>query len=279
MRNKRPPISTVVAAALVAVSVLQPTTGYALFHIAAIDELMTSYDGDDGVQFVEIVMNAGGQNIVSGSKLSTFDIDGNFAGVVLTVDANVSGGNGRRWIMGTPAFEQASGLDADFVFPAGLPSGAGMVCWGKPSDESVPAQYVDCVAYGGYGGPSNVFVGTPTPLTADGHSLRRIGATNDNANDFECADEADPENNAFETVALAATVPCTSAASCGDATEDGTVTASDALFALSASVGARACDGCRCDADGNGSVTASDALRILAFAVGQNVALACPACS
>lgn len=267
------------AAALLAAGLCAASDAHAIFHLAAIDEIMSSYDGDDTVQFVEIVMTASGQNIVSGSKLSVFDSTGQFSSVILAVDTNVDGGSGRHWIMATSAFEQIAGLTADFVFAPGLPTAGGMVCWGKPPDQTNPEHYVDCIAYGNYTGPSNALIGTPTPLTPEGHSLRRVGETHDNASDFECSEQADPENNAFETTVLPATAPCAAPAACGDATGDNSVTASDALFALATSVGAQTCEACRCDVDGNGTVTASDALRILAAAVGQDVILDCPACT
>ena len=57
------------------------------------------------------------------------------------------------------------------------------------------ANYVDCVAYGTYAGPSNILIGTPTALNGDGHSLQRIGISNNNAADFTCGDPATPQNN------------------------------------------------------------------------------------
>lgn len=65
------------------------------------------------------------------------------------------------------------------------------------------------------------------------------------------------------------------AVECGDANDSGTFTASDALFALRAGVGAVVCDLSVCDAGGNGSVAASDALLILRKAVGGPVDLNC----
>ena len=64
---------------------------------------------------------------------------------------------------------------------------------------------------------------------------------------------------------------------CGDpAAPEGSVSASDALFMLTAAVGQASCALCTCDVDGSGAIVASDALRTLAFAVGQPVTLECP---
>jgi trimeric autotransporter adhesin len=65
------------------------------------------------------------------------------------------------------------------------------------------------------------------------------------------------------------------AVACGDVNDSGTVTTSDALLALRASVGSFACSELVCDANGNGSVTSSDALLLLRTAVGQSVTLNC----
>jgi hypothetical protein len=65
--------------------------------------------------------------------------------------------------------------------------------------------------------------------------------------------------------------------SCGDATSDETITASDALAILRTAVGSSTCLACVCDVNGSG-ITASDALTVLAFAVGRDVTLSCPAC-
>jgi len=65
---------------------------------------------------------------------------------------------------------------------------------------------------------------------------------------------------------------------CGDANEDGTVTAADALTALRVAVGTATCEVCRCDTDTSGTVSAADALMILGVAVGQTIPLVCVDC-
>ena len=62
----RPGAFSIGAAALSAVALVLLVTfappARALFHFAAIDELMTGLGGSDAVQFVEIRMISGGQN-------------------------------------------------------------------------------------------------------------------------------------------------------------------------------------------------------------------------
>jgi hypothetical protein len=65
---------------------------------------------------------------------------------------------------------------------------------------------------------------------------------------------------------------------CADGNYSGTTTASDALIALTTSIGLSGCPLCACDVDGGGSVTATDALAILTTAVGLPFGLNCPAC-
>ena len=190
----------------------------AAFHLAAINEVMTSYGGDSQVQFVEIGMLASGQRFVKNSVLGAFDAGGSYIGDVLVIPANVpNSGVGVTWLMATAQFQTVTGLAPDFIIPAGLPTAGGMVCWGAPGlipplpgswDHTNPNNYVDCLAYGSYSGPTNVHIGNPTPLDGDGHSLQRTGDTNDNARDFVCADPADPTNNAGAAASLGATTTC-----------------------------------------------------------------------
>lgn len=63
---------------------------------------------------------------------------------------------------------------------------------------------------------------------------------------------------------------------CGDANDDGMVTASDALIALKTAVGQLQCLPCICDLNATLTITATDALEILRFAVGSLCSLSCP---
>jgi hypothetical protein len=196
------------------------TPSRAAFHVTVIDQVMTSYNGDAGVQFIEMRMLADLQYFVANSVFAAFDANGNYVADILVVPTNVSNsGIGTRWLIGTAAFETQSGITPDFVMPTGiLPTGGGMVCYGgggglvpqnPPSWSRTDfSTYVDCLAYGTYSGPTNVRIGTPTSLNADGHSLQRDTTTSNNAADFSCADPATPENNAGMTGSMPATSSC-----------------------------------------------------------------------
>jgi hypothetical protein len=216
-------ISAVFVPVLVVLGLVTPSN--AVFHENVINEVLTSYNGDPNVQFVEMRMLFSFQNSVQHSVFAAFDSNGQYIKDLLEVPGNVTNsGTDVRWLIGTTAFQTASGITPDFMMPTGiLPSGGGMVCFGggggitpqnPPSwDRTNFASYVDCVAYGTFAGGSNVKIGTPTSLNADGHSLQRTGSTNNNAADFTCADPATPQNNAGMTGSMAATSPCGSAAS------------------------------------------------------------------
>lgn len=62
---------------------------------------------------------------------------------------------------------------------------------------------------------------------------------------------------------------------CGDATQDGGLSASDALFALNVSVGLGSCIETLCDVNGSGTTTSTDALAILNAGVGLPVVVSC----
>ena len=146
----RRPLSqiTLICFAVVLAAFLSPASpASALVHIAEIHEVMSGFDGDADVQYVEINMRRTTQNITAGAKLSAFDASGTFIDgdaitggdqPLITIPDDVpNAGDGVRWIMGTTAFETASGIQTDFEFSAspGLPAGAGMVCLFKSVED------------------------------------------------------------------------------------------------------------------------------------------------
>jgi len=65
---------------------------------------------------------------------------------------------------------------------------------------------------------------------------------------------------------------------CGDATEDGEISVTDALVALNASVALAQCELCMCDVDDSEMITVTDALALLNVSVGLPYDLMCPLC-
>lgn len=205
-------------AACVLAIVGSPARSHALFHISVIDEVLASIDDDPEQQFIEVKMLFAAQNLTKNAVLAAFDENGAYVEDILVIPDNVpTGVNGARWIAATSAFQTAHGFTADFTMPARIPLGGGMVCWGAPGiaapdpaswDHTDPDNYVDCLAYGTYDGPTPDHVGTPTALLPEGHSLVRRSETDDNAADFVCAATATPTNNAGVTVEVAASTAC-----------------------------------------------------------------------
>ena len=198
---------------------LLPTAARAVFHTAHITEVMSGAGSDPSVQFVEIRMDTVGQGNVMNTRLTAFNCNGTSSAVLLLVPKGVTNqSTNARWIMGSTSFAAAAGITPDFTWdPAttgSIPTPCGMVCWGAPGTFFVPApgtwdptdpnQYVDCVAYGGYTGPTKTSThdgtstsGTPTMLGPGNgtQSLGRVTNTGNNSADFalQCPD---PTNNA-----------------------------------------------------------------------------------
>lgn len=201
-----------------AVLLLVAAPAQALFHFAHISEIMASYDNDDTVQFVEVEMEAGSQNVIANGVIAVFDFDGTYLTDLIVFPSNVANsGAGVTFIVGTSSFQTASGLTPDFVAgSADLPTGGGMVCFGGGGgfvpqnppvwDRTLVETYVDCLAYGFYTGVTKTASGNPTPLLPEGHSLTRVSDTNDNETDFDCGDPATPTNNGGASVNMNATI-------------------------------------------------------------------------
>jgi hypothetical protein len=231
------------------------------------------------------------QNFVGKSVFAAFDAQGSYVGDLVVVPANlVNHGDGVRWIIGTERFQTVSGLAADFVMPAGvLPAAGGMVCFGGGFGAVFPqepdswertnfANYVDCLAYGNYAGPSNLRIGSPTPLGAAGHSLQRvsISAPPDNATDFACAETASPQNNDATTVELPATEGCEPAPPCpGDCNGDRRAALDEVIRIVNVALGLVDLASCTAaDTDGDGSLAIDELVAAVASALDECAAAA-----
>jgi hypothetical protein len=233
-------------------------------------------------------MLAAFQSFTNHSVFAAFDANGNYTGDILEVPGNL-GRNGAdvRWLIGTQAFADASGLAPDFIMaPGGLPIGGGMICFGggggvtpiNPPTWSRTSfsNYADCIAYGSYSGPTNFRIGNPTPLDPAGHSLQGTTNTHDNLSDFVCADTANPQNNSGATVDLAATTPCTVG---GTATETPTETPTPTLPNESptptATTSPPPLEPCVADCDENGAVSLDELIHAINIALGRGALNEC----
>jgi len=215
----------------------------ALFHIAVIDEVMSGCGADPTVQYVEIRMLISGQNLVQNTRLTAFSCDGTTVNVLDLVSSDVANSmSGARWIIGSPAFQAASGIAPDAEMSdadPGIFPNCGMVCWGSPVegdftppddagtwDHETPNNYLDCVAYGPYTGTLPSGAGpllSSIPNNGTQSLTRSGGAAFDN--DFALAAPS-PTNNAGSTGSLAgcAGVTTTSTAPPGGGSTTSTTT-------------------------------------------------------
>ncbi len=305
-------LRTIAAYSLV---VLAATPATASFHEMEIKRILTGIDGSTDVQFVQLEMLDGGQGLVSGAKLIVFAADGAFDHVAVTFNKSVSNDEqGNAILIASESFQAATGLAPAFVFPDGrLPAETGMLCWGKPTDQTNPAStnMIDCVSYGDFTGADNKHTSSPSAITPFNHGIVRIQDTNDSRADFECEDPSVAISNFPDKEGIPATTACPGAQECGNGTveepetcDDGdtdftpgdfcsadcddfgcgiptsaTATGpktSDALYVLKAAVATVECDLLVCDVNDSGGVNTSDALAVLRKAVGQEITLNCP---
>jgi hypothetical protein len=207
------------AAALAAGVLLSPGTALASFHLAEISEVLVGHGADPNVQYVEIQIQSF-QNLVGSSKLSIFDTSGTFVSSFTLPATNVPNSSANAyWIMGTAEFDELVSPGApqfvDYVIPGGMPAAGGMVCWGKPTTQTNPNDYVDCLAYGSFTGTATSPPKAPEVPSDCFHSLTRTTratfdgsfppadtwADGNNDNDFELLSPT-PTNNAGTTASM-----------------------------------------------------------------------------
>jgi hypothetical protein len=199
---------------------LFPAPAFAIYHLTAIDEVVTSYNGQADQQLIQLRELAIVQNNLTNSVLAAFDSTGNYLGDILVLPAGVpSGGPDLHWTVATKEFQDANHVTTDFTMSATLlPAFGGMVCYGGGGglapknppdwDRTDFTNYVDCLAYGTYIGPTNHLIGKPTRETPVGHSVQRIAISDNNAADFACGQPIIVTSNSGASFALPATVPC-----------------------------------------------------------------------
>jgi hypothetical protein len=168
----------------------------------ALVEVLGSWQGDDTIQFVELVLLADGQQATANVGELVFDTaaaeDGTRRFFVFT--ANVTGNRGGRVLVATNGLAALSGLTADFTLPTGLLAPRdGRVCY-QVRDAQGSARLVDCVAYGRFTGPA-LGLGPPAP-SPDNRSLARLQVSGSNRADWEARLTPMPETNVGTSATL-----------------------------------------------------------------------------
>jgi hypothetical protein len=153
-------------AVAIVVLALGAANALATFHLISIREVYTGFVGDPDVEYVELQMYSGGQDLIKEHRISTFDAAGNLVKAnAFSADAPNSA-NQSTVLMATPEAEAKFGVTADGALsPSGqLEPGGGAVCW----------EEIDCVTWGSVSDSPLSPSGPPfSGAIPDGMALRR----------------------------------------------------------------------------------------------------------
>jgi hypothetical protein len=224
-----------------------------------LSEILGSWQGDDDVQFVELVVAVEGATDVGGGSLTFATDAGDRRSFQIPADVP-KGDAGRRILFATTHGSEVMGILPDFILPSGLlPPRTGRVCYQVPDDRG-GTDAVDCLAYGGFTG-SNATFGAPLAIGPDDRSLERISGSGTNRVDWRGRLQPTPANNADNIITLASL--------CGDGQVDsgeecdGAPPAGTTCASLGFARGKIACAQCHVDASsciacGNGAINGKE---------------------
>jgi hypothetical protein len=148
------PTLALVALLLVVVA----NTARASFHLIEVNKVLPSYNGDTAIQAIELRMQAGGQNFVSGLRIQTYNAAGSPVATLGTFSANLPAAGAvadRRILCATTGFATQFGITPDLVISAGVPAGTGQASF------EIPGCLVNAVAYGDVTSPVNGTTSAP----------------------------------------------------------------------------------------------------------------------
>jgi cysteine-rich repeat protein len=172
----------------------------ATFHLIYVKEVFPGTAAAPDAQYVMLQAYAAGQNLLGGHSVHVYDGAGVEVGTFTFSTSVANSASQMTVLIATSAAASFFGVTADLPMTASLPLAAGKVCW----------EALDCVAWGGYSGPSagvgnpfNEPVGLPLgqamrrrlDICGSASTLDSCDDTNDSANDFVPSDPA-PQNNA-----------------------------------------------------------------------------------
>jgi hypothetical protein len=159
-------------------------------HFVQIRQVMTGANGNANVQFVEMRMQFGGQNLWGNhTSLLFFNAAGAQVGsfpITVDIRTDVGGGTNMSVLFATQAFANLPGAPTpDFIIPAGLlqPTN-GKICFKSPNPGH-PFPVTLCLSYGTVTG-STEGAGTAAPAlpTTGAKSLKRTAAAADRWSDL-----------------------------------------------------------------------------------------------
>ena len=138
-----------------------PASLHASFHEVKIVQVFGGTALHPDASYVMLQMWAAGQNLVGGHSLTVYNGDGTLAGTLTFPDPPggnlANGANQATFLIGTAEAETVFGVSMDLVISSVSTTGQGAkICWSGDGTGFTP----DCVALGGYTGPSDG-VGAP----------------------------------------------------------------------------------------------------------------------
>jgi hypothetical protein len=162
-----------------------------------LQQVLGSWQGDDEVQFVELLMIADGQNGLAGVAQLEFDdaTNSDDGRRFFVFQQNVAiGTTGSAVLVATNKLRDITAVQPDFTLPPGLlhPTD-GRVCYEVAG--TLGPVTIDCVAYGAFTGDNGTF-GPPVQATPDDRSLLRSMRTGHNRTDWAAMLNPTPADNA-----------------------------------------------------------------------------------
>ncbi|HEU4724965.1 MAG TPA: hypothetical protein VFU59_06650 [Candidatus Eisenbacteria bacterium] len=155
-RRPRRRLVPLLAAAAILSLVFAPAPARATFHLVEVNKILTSYNGNAAIQAIELRMISGGQNLVNGVSIRSYDAAGVLLATHGTFAANVASGVADRKILcATSGFAAQFGITPDLVIAAGLPLATGQVSF------ETAACLVNAIAYGDVTVPRNGTTSAP----------------------------------------------------------------------------------------------------------------------
>lgn len=186
----RPKIALLVALVLCLLA-LPAAPALATFHLIEIREVFPGSKANPNAQYVELQMRSGGQNLVGGHFVRTFDAAAAPVATSTFPSDVANDANQSTLLLATPQAEAEFGIVADGPLTPGIAPAGGAVCW----------ETIDCASWGTFAGSLPSPAGTPAAAGGipDGMALRRSIARGC-ATALESLDDTNQSQADFEAV-------------------------------------------------------------------------------
>jgi hypothetical protein len=161
----------------------------------ALSEVLGSWRGDDGLQFVELFMLRDGQHFLANRAALVFENPTGSVKRTFLFTKNVANGQGGATVLvATARLGELIGVTPDIVLSEGeLEPLRGRVCY-RADDGTGQFETIDCVAYGEFSGGNGTY-GRPLRATPDNRSLVRVDDSGTNRTDWKTNLTPTPRTN------------------------------------------------------------------------------------